>query len=121
MNVAIFLDELNKFNGPLMFIPGSRKLGEMEALFAREGQRVAAGALHYRCGNTGGRRLAPLPVLTAGKMRSIMLRILAEWPRRGADGMSALSIAFRGGSALTLATPASRIGQMADVRREVYD
>ena len=27
MNVAIFLDEVNEFNGPLMFIPGSHKLG----------------------------------------------------------------------------------------------
>ena len=27
MNVAIFLDEVNEFNGPLMFIPGSHKVG----------------------------------------------------------------------------------------------
>jgi ectoine hydroxylase len=31
MNVAIFLDEVNEFNGPLMFIPGSHKLGVMDA------------------------------------------------------------------------------------------
>ena len=31
MNVAIFLDEVNEFNGPLMFIPGSHKLGVLEA------------------------------------------------------------------------------------------
>jgi ectoine hydroxylase len=31
MNVAIFLDEVNEFNGPLMFIPGSHKLGVIEA------------------------------------------------------------------------------------------
>ena len=31
MNVAIFLDEVNEFNGPLMFIPGSHKLGAIEA------------------------------------------------------------------------------------------
>lgn len=31
MNVAIFLDEVNEFNGPLMFIPGSHKLGALEA------------------------------------------------------------------------------------------
>jgi L-proline 4-hydroxylase len=31
MNVAIFLDEVNEFNGPLMFIPGSHKLGVFEA------------------------------------------------------------------------------------------
>ena len=31
MNVAIFLDEVNEFNGPLMFIPGSHKLGMLEA------------------------------------------------------------------------------------------
>lgn len=31
MNIAIFLDEVNEFNGPLMFIPGSHKLGALEA------------------------------------------------------------------------------------------
>ena len=31
MNVAIFLDAVNEFNGPLMFIPGSHKLGVLEA------------------------------------------------------------------------------------------
>ena len=31
MNVAIFLDEVNEFNGPLMFIPGSHTLGVLEA------------------------------------------------------------------------------------------
>jgi ectoine hydroxylase len=31
MNVAIFLDEVNEFNGPLMFIPRSHKSGVLEA------------------------------------------------------------------------------------------
>ncbi len=31
MNVAIFLDEVNEFNGPLMFIPGSHRLGALDA------------------------------------------------------------------------------------------
>ena len=31
MNVAIFLDDVNEFNGPLMFIPGSHRLGVLEA------------------------------------------------------------------------------------------
>ncbi len=31
MNVAIFLDEVNEFNGPLMLIPGSHQLGVLEA------------------------------------------------------------------------------------------
>ena len=31
MNVAIFLDEVNEFNAPLMFIPGSHKLGVVDA------------------------------------------------------------------------------------------
>ena len=31
MNVAIFLDDVNQFNGPLMFIPGSHKKGVVEA------------------------------------------------------------------------------------------
>jgi ectoine hydroxylase len=31
MNIAIFLDDVNEFNGPLMFIPGSHKLGVLDA------------------------------------------------------------------------------------------
>ena len=31
MNVAIFLDEVNAFNGPLMFIPGSHRRGVIDA------------------------------------------------------------------------------------------
>ena len=31
MNVAIFLDEVNAFNGPLMFIPGSHRRGVLDA------------------------------------------------------------------------------------------
>ena len=31
MNVAIFLDDVNEFNGPLMFIPGSHKRGVVDA------------------------------------------------------------------------------------------
>ncbi|HTQ72738.1 MAG TPA: phytanoyl-CoA dioxygenase family protein [Burkholderiales bacterium] len=31
MNVAIFLDEVNEFNGPLMLIPGSHERGVLEA------------------------------------------------------------------------------------------
>ena len=31
MNVAIFLDEVNEFNGPLMFIPSSHKRGVIDA------------------------------------------------------------------------------------------
>ena len=31
MNVAIFLDDVNAFNGPLMFIPGSHKQGVLDA------------------------------------------------------------------------------------------
>jgi ectoine hydroxylase len=31
MNVAIFLDDVSEFNGPLMFIPGSHKKGVIEA------------------------------------------------------------------------------------------
>ncbi|HSW03016.1 phytanoyl-CoA dioxygenase family protein [Aquabacterium sp.] len=31
MNVAIFLDEVNAFNGPLMFIPGSHRQGVVDA------------------------------------------------------------------------------------------
>jgi ectoine hydroxylase len=31
MNIALFLEEVNEFNGPLMFIPRSHKLGVVEA------------------------------------------------------------------------------------------
>jgi ectoine hydroxylase len=31
MNVAIFLDDVNEFNGPLMFIPGSHRRGVLDA------------------------------------------------------------------------------------------
>jgi ectoine hydroxylase len=31
MNLAVFLDEVNEFNGPLMFIPGSHKQGVIRA------------------------------------------------------------------------------------------
>jgi ectoine hydroxylase len=31
MNVALFLDEVNEFNGPLLFIPGSHKKGVLQA------------------------------------------------------------------------------------------
>ena len=31
MNIAVFLDEVNEFNGPLMFIPASHKRGVLEA------------------------------------------------------------------------------------------
>ncbi len=31
MNVAIFLDDVDQFNGPLMFIPGSHRLGVVDA------------------------------------------------------------------------------------------
>jgi len=31
MNIAIFLDEVTEFNGPLLFIPGSHKKGVIEA------------------------------------------------------------------------------------------
>ena len=31
MNIAIFLDDVNEFNGPLMFVPGSHKRGVVNA------------------------------------------------------------------------------------------
>ena len=44
MNVAIFLDEVNEFNGPLMFIPGSHK----QRRACRRGTTPAPRAI--RCG-----------------------------------------------------------------------
>jgi ectoine hydroxylase len=31
MNIAVFLDDVSEFNGPLMFIPGSHKGGKLDA------------------------------------------------------------------------------------------
>src|SRR3546814_9075899 len=31
MNLAVYLDEVTEFNGPLLFIPGSHKVGKLEA------------------------------------------------------------------------------------------
>ncbi len=31
MNIALFLDDVSEFNGPLMFIPGSHKAGKLDA------------------------------------------------------------------------------------------
>lgn len=31
MNIAVFLDDVSEFNGPLMFIPGSHRAGKLEA------------------------------------------------------------------------------------------
>jgi ectoine hydroxylase len=31
MNVAVYLDEVNEFNGPLYYIPGSHKVGKLDA------------------------------------------------------------------------------------------
>ena len=43
MNVAIFLDEVNEFNGPLMFIPGSHKLGVLDAQHDRAPPAIRCG------------------------------------------------------------------------------
>ena len=42
MNVAIFLDEVNEFNGPLMFIPGSHKLGVLDAQHDTDDDELSA-------------------------------------------------------------------------------
>ncbi len=43
MNVAIFLAEVNEFNGPLMFIPGSHKLGVLDARHDRRPPAIRCG------------------------------------------------------------------------------
>ena len=42
MNVAIFLDEVNEFNGPLMFIPGSHKQGVLDAAARHQHHQLSA-------------------------------------------------------------------------------
>ncbi|MEY3782680.1 MAG: hypothetical protein RIS97_858 [Pseudomonadota bacterium] len=67
MNVAIFLDEVNAYNGPLMFIPGSHKKGVVDAkhdltttsypLWTVDNKLIAQ--LVERAGGTQGGIIAP--------------------------------------------------------------
>jgi len=67
MNVAIFLDEVNEYNGPLMFIPGSHKKGVVDAkhdltttsypLWTVDNKLIAQ--LVERAGGTQGGIIAP--------------------------------------------------------------
>jgi ectoine hydroxylase len=67
MNVAIFLDDVNEFNGPLMFIPGSHRRGVVEArhdlsttsypLWTVDNELIAA--LVERAGGKGGGIVSP--------------------------------------------------------------
>jgi threonine dehydrogenase-like Zn-dependent dehydrogenase len=56
MNVAIFLDDVNEFNGPLMFIPGSHKKGVVRAA---EGRPIRVGLIG--AGKFGSMYLAQVP------------------------------------------------------------
>lgn len=42
VNAAVFLDEVNEFNGPLIFIPGSHRAGVIDP-HSRKGEAAAAG------------------------------------------------------------------------------
>ena len=53
MNVAIFLDEVNEFNGPLMFIPGSHKLGVLDAAARHQHHELSAVGDQQRNHPTG--------------------------------------------------------------------
>ena len=67
MNIAIFLDDVNEFNGPLMFIPGSHKKGVIDAkhdisttsypLWTLDNQLVSD--LVNRAGGTSGGMVSP--------------------------------------------------------------
>ena len=67
MNIAIFLDDVNEFNGPLMFIPGSHKKGVIDAkhdtsttsypLWTLDNQLVSD--LVNRAGGTNGGMVSP--------------------------------------------------------------
>jgi ectoine hydroxylase len=67
MNVAIFLDDVNEFNGPLMFIPGSHRRGVVDAkhdltttsypLWTVDNELIAS--LVERAGGTHGGIVAP--------------------------------------------------------------
>ena len=57
MNVAIFLDDVNEFNGPLMFIPGSHKKGVIDAQARPQHHQLSAvDARPRRGGAAGGAR-----------------------------------------------------------------
>ena len=63
MNVAIFLDEVNEFNGPLMFIPGSHKQGVLDAAARHQHHQLPAVGdqprHHQRSWSTSGGIVAP--------------------------------------------------------------
>ena len=80
MNVAIFLDEVNEFNGPLMFIPGSHKLGVLDAAhdtsttsyplwtIDHDDHRQAGGARRHRRAEGAGRLDDPVPLLPGARV-----------------------------------------------------
>ena len=80
MNVAIFLDEVNEFNGPLMFIPGSHKLGVVDAqhdltttsypLWTIDNDTItqAGGAWRHRRTEGAGGLDDPVPLLPGARL-----------------------------------------------------
>ena len=70
MNIAIFLNEVNEFNGPLMFIPGSHKLGVVEAEHDTEHDELPAVDDRPRHDPQAGRAVADMvaPKGPAGSM-----------------------------------------------------
>ncbi len=58
MNVAIFLDEVNEFNGPLLFIPGSHRKAVVEASHDLATTSYPLWTLDNRDDRRAGRRVA---------------------------------------------------------------
>ena len=58
MNVAIFLDDVNEFNGPLMFIPGSHKQGVVDAKHDTHDDELSAVDRRPRADRAAGRARA---------------------------------------------------------------
>ncbi len=95
MNVAIFLDDVNEFNGPLMFIPGSHKRGVVDAkhdltttsyplwtvdndLIAQAGRARRRQERRHRLAQGPGRLDDPVPLLPGARLER---RNLSPWNR----------------------------------------
>ena len=88
MNVAIFLDDVNPFNGPLMFIPGSHKKGVVDArhdltttsypLWTVDNDLIAQ--LVERAGGKNGGIVAPGPAGSMILFHSLPGACLGEQP-----------------------------------------
>ncbi len=90
MNIAIFLDEVNEFNGPLMFIPGSHEKGVLDASHDTDTTSYplwvcdedTVGKLVDRGGIVAPKGIAGTAVLFHGCMVHSSSNNLSPWARK---------------------------------------